>query len=452
MRKKSKAYQARGISLKLVGWLISIFAIIFSGLLVVSLQLISYEDDVVNKTYRNFLELQEASNDVQLASDYLTAEVRLFVVNADPKYMDAYFEEANITKRREKALETIHELSENTSKHEEIHGNIAAAVEESMNLMNLEYFAMKLICVQYDIPYDRYQVIANVDISNVAPEDRRDEALNAVLGQEYMRSKTIITNHVDAAIDVIKDLMQDSVDKSVSDLHGLITFQTIVIITFVVFTATTIIFMHVFIIAPMNTTINSLLKNEEVHVYSNREFNYMADTYNKIRAQNESVKEKLRYEAEHDRLTGLYNRSGYDSIYRRMKLNRTIYILLDIDKFKQVNDERGHEIGDKVLVRTASILSKYFNDENAYVFRIGGDEFSILIEQPETNMEEELIQRCKKINEVSSNVKGIIPGVTFSIGIAYGEEDDTTDTLFKKADDALYRVKKAGRHNVDIYE
>ena len=177
----------------------------------------------------------------------------------------------------------------------------------------------------------------------------------------------------------------------------------------------------------------------------------MADTYNRVRAQNERVKERLVYEAEHDKLTGLYNRTGYDTLYRRMKLNRTIYILLDIDKFKEVNDSFGHEMGDKVLIRTASALEKYFNEDNAYVFRIGGDEFSILIENTSMDMDTEVIKRCKKLGEELSKPQGRIPGTTLSVGVAHGTIDDTTDTLFKKADTALYKVKHAGRANVSLY-
>ena len=102
MRSKEK-YQARGISLKLIGWIVSAVAVVVSALLVVSLQLIKHEDEVVSQTYQNYLQLKDVSNDVQLASDYLTEQVRLFVVNGEKEHMDNYFKEANITKRRDNA-------------------------------------------------------------------------------------------------------------------------------------------------------------------------------------------------------------------------------------------------------------------------------------------------------------------------------------------------------------
>ena len=449
---RNNNYQSRGVSLKLIAWIISAFAVIFSALLIVSLQLISYEDDVVNETYKNYLSLKEATTDVQLASDYLTEQVRLFVANEDKKYMDNYFEEANVTKRRENALITIHELAENTPSHEEIHNNITLAVNESIKLMDLEYFAMKLICVDANISYAEYPEVGNANIDNVSPENRKSAAIDAVLGTEYIKSKDYIISHVDAAIAIIDNLMEENVNKSVADLKNLIRFQTIVIIIVVSFTALGVVFMHIFIIAPMNSTIKALSNNEEVHVFSNKEFNYMADTYNEIHRQNETVKEKLIYEAEHDKLTGLYNRTGYDALFRKMNLSDTIYILLDIDKFKEVNDNLGHEIGDKVIIRSAQIMNKYFPEDNAYVSRIGGDEFAILIETANEDMRTNILKRCKSMIAESSKNRGIIPGVTFSIGIATGDIEDTRDTLFKKADIALYNVKKSGRSNAAIYE
>lgn len=455
MQSNSK-YQSRGISLKLVGWIVSALAVIVSALLVISLQLISHEDQVVNRTYQNYLSLKETSNDVQQASDYLTEQVRLFVVNGEKVYMDNYFNEAYVVQRRDKAIEKIHALIENTPEHNVIHESIEAAFNESMNLMNLEYYAMKLVCLDGNISYsinDKDNNVANytTGIDDIAPENRRTEALNAVFGEKYMTSKNIIANNINAALSKIDDLMHQNVEKAAADLKRLTVFQTVVIIVHVVLIGGAIIFMHVFVLAPMSATVKSLSKNEEVHVHSNREFNYMADTYNRVRAQNERVKERLVYEAEHDKLTGLYNRTGYDTLYRRMKLNRTIYILLDIDKFKDVNDSFGHEMGDKVLIRTASALEKCFNEDNAYVFRIGGDEFSILIENTSMDMDTEVIKRCKKLGEELSKPQGRIPGTTLSVGVAHGTIDDTTDTLFKKADTALYKVKHSGRANVSLY-
>lgn len=445
MNSNNQSIKPRGISLKLIGILLAIFAFIVSGTLVASLSLISYENQVVTKANENYIALKDASNNVQSASDDLTNDVRLFVANADEKYMASYFKEANETKRRETSLDIIHELSKGTSRHEEIHSNITKAVEESMDLMNLEFYAMKLICVEHNISYAKYPEVAAANIEGVAPEDRKTEALNAVLGPEYIQKKDTISYYINSAISFIDDLMHDNGVKAADSLQKLIIFQTAVIVVIIVFIASVTIFMYFYVIRPMSHGIKAIKNRENITIHGNREFNFLADTYNDVRTQNAKVRESLLYEAEHDKLTGLYNRTGYVSIYRGLDLSKTIYVLLDADGFKGINDQHGHEMGDKVLIRVAKTLTKYFKEENAYVFRIGGDEFSVLINNVGDEKTDEIKNRCKQINEELSLPSGRIPPMTLSVGVVHGTDDDTTDSLFRKADKALYKVKKASK-------
>ncbi|MBQ6730848.1 MAG: GGDEF domain-containing protein [Bacilli bacterium] len=447
-------YQAKGVSLKLVGWLISIFAVVISGILIFSMVYISQKNEEVNTSTKNYITMKSAANDVKLASDDLTNNVRLFVATAEKEYLDSYFKEAKETKRRDNALVVIHELTEDSPIHETVHTAITAAVEESNGLMQLEYYAMKLTCLDNpSINYEKYEEIVNcTDADSVAPENRHTEALNAVFSDDYMDSKNNIIINVDKAIDVIDELMANNIAKSEQNLRDLIVFQSIIIAVNIAFMAGLIILMHVYIVNPMNSAVKSLSNNEEVRIKSNKEFNYLASVYNRVHKANEDIKESLKYEAEHDKLTSLYNRTGYDRVYKSMPLDNVIYILLDIDNFKEVNDTLGHEIGDKVLVRTANTIKKYFDDENSYIFRIGGDEFAIIVTNQNDEISDDIVEKCKKMDDEISRAQGNIPGTTLSIGIAHGTIRDTTDTLFRKADAALYKIKKAGRAGVSIYK
>ena len=446
-------YQAKGFSLKLVAWLISIFAVVISALLVFSVVYISQKNEEVNISTQNYITLKNAANDVQLASDDLTNDVRLFVTTTKKEYMDSYFKEANVTQRRDKALVAIHELTENTPVHEIVHDSIEAAVNESKNLMNLEFKAMKLICVDEGIDCSEYPEVADYVIDpSISVVDYFDLAMESVFGDEYMQSKEIIIGNVDKAINTIDESMNANIKKSESYLRGLIVFQSIIIFVNIAFMAGVVILMHIYIIAPMSSAVQSLANNEEVRVKSNKEFNYLSDVYNRVRKANEDIKESLKYEAEHDKLTGLYNRTGYDSVFKSLNLDKAIYVLIDIDKFKEVNDTLGHEMGDKVLIRTANVIKKYFSDENTYLCRIGGDEFAIIIDNAGVEMNDVVVDKCKKMDDEISRAEGNIPGTTLSIGVAHGTVRDTTDTLFRKADAALYKIKNAGRADVSLYK
>lgn len=446
-----KKYQRKGISLKLLSWIISIFVLIFSGLLSTSLILISVENQKVTKSNENYIAIKQASNDVQLASDYLTSQVRLFVVNADKEYMDLYFEEANDTQRRQKAIETVHKLTEGTTIHDQVHESLSKAVDESMDLMNLEFFAMKLICVDESIPCSMYKEVYDVDVSSVPAENRKSEAVKAVLGTEYGEKKKIITKNVNDAFKIVDDLIGKNTEHEAKNLKNLIFFQTAVIFAHIVFVVVVILLIFFLIIRPMNVAFVAIESKQEVHVHANREFNYIVDAYNEARTYNEKVKEKLTYEAEHDKLTNLYNRTGYVSLYKRMRLSRALYMLIDIDKFKEINDKYGHDIGDRVLIRVAELLEEEFSEDNAFVFRIGGDEFTVLIENADESVDETIVERCESINNVLALGTGKIPGINLSFGIAHGDEDDTTDSLYRKADKAMYKAKKSQKNHV-FYE
>ena len=100
----------------------------------------------------------------------------------------------------------------------------------------------------------------------------------------------------------------------------------------------------------------------------------------------------------------------------------------------------------------ANVLKKYFDNNHSNVFRIGGDEFSIIIDNVEKESKENIERKCIAMNEDLKGVKHSVPPVSLSIGIAYGNEEDTTDSLFRKADNALYFVKQNGRAGYYFYE
>ena len=162
---------------------------------------------------------------------------------------------------------------------------------------------------------------------------------------------------------------------------------------------------------------------------------------------------KLEHEAAHDPLTGLPNRRFFYEALRfaLARLERGSYscilLYLDLDRFKEVNDLFGHEAGDRVLVEFSKRLQALIR-KGDIVSRIGGDEFSIvmdLVEKPGLVSEiarklEERLTETPLIPEVG------VPDVGVSIGWAIAPEDGTDpDTLIAKADTAMYRVKEEHR-------
>jgi len=166
---------------------------------------------------------------------------------------------------------------------------------------------------------------------------------------------------------------------------------------------------------------------------------------------------KLTVLASTDPLTKLYNRRYFSEIAQRfMALAKRdegslSVIMLDIDRFKQVNDIYGHQAGDAVLVNLANIIMEFLRNSDV-ACRFGGEEFVILL--PKTSLDDarEIAQKLRKKVEESlvflpSNGE---LSYTISLGVASADtqKDSDIDAPLKRADEALYAAKAAGRNKV----
>lgn len=149
-----------------------------------------------------------------------------------------------------------------------------------------------------------------------------------------------------------------------------------------------------------------------------------------------------------DHLTGLGNRAEYQETVQRhlSAANRHNHgfslLVFDLDRFKQVNDTFGHTEGDKVLVTVANILNENMR-ETDFAFRLGGDEFVCLLADGTKQACVSLAERVK--HAVQENKLLNRHGVSCSIGSANYQTGDDAESLFSRADSALYRAKQAGR-------
>ena len=154
-----------------------------------------------------------------------------------------------------------------------------------------------------------------------------------------------------------------------------------------------------------------------------------------------------------DSLTGLYNRMRIEeflesAIYSARRYSRPFsLIMLDIDRFKEVNDGYGHLVGDEVLVRLAEILRTQLRKSD-YAGRWGGEEFLIVTE--DTDKESCALLAEKLRENVEATDFGSVKRVTISAGVAGFESGDDRVRLIRRVDEAMYRAKSAGRNRVEL--
>ena len=169
--------------------------------------------------------------------------------------------------------------------------------------------------------------------------------------------------------------------------------------------------------------------------------------------------DKIQKLAMKDPLTGAYNRNiylddnGSDQHDGVGVTEATAFLMIDIDHFKQVNDQYGHMVGDQVLGEMAQLLMANIR-ENDILIRYGGEEFVISIKLPDEALVRKLAERIREQVEETLFVaesKGI--HVTVSLGIYFvGEHyQEPIEDLFGRADQALYKAKEAGRNQVVVF-
>jgi len=147
--------------------------------------------------------------------------------------------------------------------------------------------------------------------------------------------------------------------------------------------------------------------------------------------------------AYHDHLTKIYNRQMFDKLYKKELANHKRYgddlsiIMLDIDYFKQLNDTYGHDIGDKVLITLAELITKHLRTNDIFA-RWGGEEFMILL--PRTNVDI-AYQKAEELRKIIDNHKNEIPHFTVSFGVTQILESDKELSAFIRVDKALYQAK-----------
>ncbi len=195
----------------------------------------------------------------------------------------------------------------------------------------------------------------------------------------------------------------------------------------------------------------SSLKNENDQV-----MNYVGIFTDITRSKKQQ--EELSLMAHYDVLTGLPNRALFVDRFQQAiahsKRNKTLLaiIFLDLDKFKPVNDNYGHEVGDKLLIEVAKRIKANIREEDT-VSRQGGDEFAILLGDVKSISEsKKMAQRIHHSLSLPYSIDGHTISIGASSGIAlYPLEDADLDTLIRHADQAMYQAKLTGRNRYHLF-
>lgn len=408
----------------------------------------------MRKSSKQYILCENAAHRLQTGSDILTEQVRLYTVTGNAEYLQNYFKEVNVTKNRETAVE---ELKENFNETD-IYHNLQDALGDSRQLMQNEYYAMRLTAEALgtnkdDLPDE----IANVQISDddmtLSSYEMRQKSCNMVFSDVYQKLKKSITNHVDECLKGLIEKTENRQQTAFSMLKYLYAVQAVLIIALAIYITADNIIMQKMIIEPIVRYNEKIKSDELISVAGVAELQSLAETYNKILKENHESQRRIKYEAEHDSLTDLLNKGAFNKILNKKIADKKEFALMvaDIDEFKIINDVNGHDIGDGVIKYVAKKLQEIFND-NCFVFRIGGDEFAVIIDNASENSKQIIEDNFNKLKAAITFPTFISSQVTISAGVAFDNENTTSDCIFKNADKALYTSKNCGKNRIFFYD
>ena len=436
---------------------VSIFSVITGAVLLVAFMIISFwgwkEFNVLQEVNEQYILCEKAAKDVQDGSDYLTEQVRLYALTGEQKYMDNYFTEVNVTRRREVAVEELKDDFEDT----EAYQDLVHALESSYDLMKAEYHSMRLVAKAYGIdkstlPEKLQEVVLTENELAMTQSELLEKAQVLVSNDAYQNMRNNITRHTDSCMQTLlaeTNSKQSRAKDIYVDVYRKMEIFVCIMVLLVLLLCITI--RHL-IVLPLVHYNESIKKGEIFPLEGSAELQNLAENYNSVYRENEEAQKIIRHEAEYDALTELLNRRYFDKVLNIYETGNNDFalIIVDVDIFKEVNDTYGHAVGDKILQKVANTLKHSFRSID-YICRIGGDEFAIVMVEMKSELGYTIQEKIAYCNEVLSNPTDDLPPVSLSVGVAFADRENPNESIFKDADKALYFTKEHGKKGCSIY-
>lgn len=446
-----KRESKKGISLRLVNVAMVLLACVLAALLVFFTNEIngSYRD--MQRVTEQYLDCRDDATGMMEGSDYLTEMVRQFVVTGDVRYARLFCDEIEQTRRRDLALEDLGRYFSGTDTYE----FLRAALERSNALAQTEYYAMRLVADSAGIAADTLpDAVAKAGLSRedaaLSREEKEKLAVELVFGEEYQAEKSGIRADVARCLDTLVESVEEQREESTRRYLGIMRGQTALAVALLAALVTSVVLANRMMMQPILRCVEHIGKNERMPESGAEEIRVLSRAYNEVFEQSRRNQAQLAYDATHDDLTGLSNRGVFEKLRCEDDRRQRAMILVDVDKFKEINDDYGHDVGDRILKKVADLLRASFRAED-HVCRIGGDEFAVVMIHAGSELRDLVYAKMERLNRKLQNPDDGLPAVSISVGVAFGDRDNPTDDIYKDADSALYRVKESGRAGCAFY-
>ncbi len=439
-----------GISIRIIGAITVVVAILLAFFAFTLAGQVADAEATAKEYEARYIACSAAIDDLEDASDYLTSQARLFVVTGDPENMDAYFEELYTTDRRGNAVNLLR-----TSFSDDL--QVAAdllqqALDASDALAEKEFTAMRLAASYYgvkDVPNTVTKSDRIEGEQDMTPDQKIEAARDIMLGSEYDQAKRVIRANVEASSNALLDELNAELERNDALIDSLLFELRIAVALLLCVVMVLVLVLLMYVLKPLNHYIKRIEKNEPLEADGSYELRYLATAYNTMYEDNSRRIKQLREFAERDPLTGIANRSGYDSFLATHTRNIAL-LLIDIDNFKEFNKVYGRDTGNAVMVKLANALSTAFRSTD-FPCRIESDLFAVIMTDMSENLHDAVSNKIGLVNTMLADDSDDLPLITLSVGAAFSTEGMTDRDIYAAAETALAHAVENGRNCIAFY-
>lgn len=424
--------------------------------------------DDMEQIWDNLHICEMESSNLRNASDVLTNSVRNFILSSDLEDMEEYWNEVEITRTREKALETLEGMNLTPAEEALVQG----AKQESDNLMQTEIHAMRLITQNLDLPQEKvpprvWEEELSHDELALTDARRTKAALNAVFGEAYTTSKNIINGKLSEFQTILVNRKKAEVEAVHDNTRTILKKEHYLNLSFCLLFAAYLLLYYVKVSRPFrryNEGIQRIAKGElqALPLCGPNEMQMFGKNFNRIYSEWQEQNRRLEELSKIDFLTKLPNMSALEEqmnfIYRNQPDSFAL-LKIDVDSLRRFNEEYGHLTGDNILILVSRALQSVIHGQGMAV-RLGGEEFLAVFE----NMTMDQIERfssmiLEAVRGIDCRHAGIIKervNLTASIGCTFWEKRKSAplslEVLVDQADLALMFSKKNGKNRSTMYQ
>ncbi len=392
---------------------------------------------------QDYAACEEKANQIRADSDHLSEQVRLYTVTANREYMENYFSEVNTARRRDNALEALR----GDSPEGDAYGSLQAAVDASDALMEREIYAMKLISeangyADETLPPEVRRVELSAADAALAPRGMTGRAEVLVFGREYQDAKARIYSGISDFMDHVARETGARQAQTARDLERVLLSHRVWLTALFLMSVLAVAVTVLLVARPLKIYIEHVKDNSMFELIGSYEFKHLALTYNSIYEVSAANRDDLKKRAEQDGMTVLLNRSGF---YRRAEElagvpNPLALLLLDVDRFREINDSYGRSTGDLMMKKVGRLLSVEFRTTDTPA-RLGADEFAVLMLDVTPEQREVVRRKVERINSLLLDPDDGLPPFSLSVGVAFSPAG-YTQKIYERADSALAQVKR----------